>query len=481
MTNDSSPISGSTTGLTPPPLQTNFSGKQRRASNIEMPHDLLSERSLIGCLLIDQAAYDRLNEIKIAPEDFYDKRHGMIFQVIKELQQESIVIDFVTVSARLRDHQQLDYIGGEGVLLDIIEYQATSSNVLYYAKTVKDKSLLRQIIRTCHQVVEQSGEWDGPVMDFVSEVESNFFKLTSQFRLGGLRDLKSFLKDNLKELEDAGRRKGDVSGLPTGFVELDKMLLGLRPGQLIVVAARPGVGKTSFAMSLAVNAARATQLPVAIFSLEMLAQELSMRILSSDASVDSQRLKTKNLSDVDLRNLAKAIKELAQLPIFINDAADVGLLDIKSQARKIKSERGLGLILVDYLQLMQGNPKLQSREQQISEISRGLKNLAKELECPIIALSQLNRAVESRPDKRPMISDLRESGSIEQDADMVLLIYRDELYNPDSKEKGIAELIVAKNRSGERGTAKLAWIGHQTKFSNLYQERAPDRMVESKE
>jgi len=441
----------------------------------ELPHDLLSEKSLLGCLLIDSNSFDQISEVQVEADDFYDPKFATVFRAIKDLHFQSVVVDFVSVCSRLADASKLEWMGGQTFVLNLIEDQISSANIQFYAKTVKDKSLLRQIIKNCHEVVERSGEYSGSVQEFVSDVEASFFKLTSQFRLGGLRDLKTFLKINLKDLEDAHRKKGEIAGIPSGFLDLDKMILGLRPGQLVVLAARPGVGKTSFAMGLAVNAAKATGLPVAIFSLEMLAPELSMRVLSSEASVDSVRLKTKNLLDTDMRNIAKSLQDLSKLPLYINDSADINLIDIKSQCRKIKAESGLGMIMIDYLQLMQGNYRISSREQQISEISRGLKNLAKELECPIIALSQLNRAVESRPDKRPLISDLRESGSIEQDADIVLLIYRDELYNPESKDKGVAEIIVAKNRSGERGVARLAWIGSQTKFSNMHHDYQGER------
>lgn len=439
-----------------------------RNPRTEMPHDLLAERSLIGCLLIDSFSFDQISEQALSEADFYDEKLGHLFNVIRELRMQSIPVDFVSVCSKLNDYGKLELLGGQSFILDLIEEQASSANIVAYAKIVKDKSVLRQIIRTATKVMEGGLDFQGNVTEFISDVEANFFKLTSKVKTGGMRDLKTFLRTNMKDLEDIHRKKGEISGLPTGFRDLDRMLLGMQPGQLIVVAARPGVGKTSFAMGLALNAAKQTGFPAAIFSLEMLGPELSMRILSNEANVDSQRLKSKNLLDHDLRNIARGIKDLSQLQIFINDEADINLIDIKSQCRKIKAEYGLGLVLIDYLQLMQSHNKLFSREQQISEISRGLKNLAKELECPVIALSQLNRAVEARVDKRPLISDLRESGSIEQDADIVLLIYRDELYNPESPDKGIAELIVAKNRSGERGTVKLAWIGAQTKFANLH-------------
>jgi len=441
----------------------------------ELPHDLLAEKSLIGCLLIDYVAYDQIIEVQLVADDFYDPKLAAVFTAIRDLRFQSVVVDFISTCSKLSDQGKLEWVGGQSFVLGLIEEQASAANVIYYAKTVKDKSLLRQIIRSAVTVIENSSTFSGSVQDYVSDVEASFFKLTSQFRMGGLRDLKTFLKMNLKDLEDSHRKKGEIAGLPTGFIDLDRVLLGLQPGQLVVLAARPGVGKTSLAMSVAVNASRASGLPVAIFSLEMLAPELSMRILSSESSVDSMRLRTKNLLDTDLRNISKALKDLSQLPLYINDSADITLIDIKSQCRKIKAEGGLGLVMIDYLQLMNSHSRILSREQQISEISRGLKNLAKELECPIIALSQLNRAVESRPDKRPGISDLRESGSIEQDADIVCLIYRDEMYNPESKDKGIAEIIIAKNRSGERGTVKLAWIGAQTKFASLHQGQTDNR------
>ncbi len=433
----------------------------------EMPHDILSEKSLLGCLLIDSKCYDIISEANLDADDFYDPRHQHIFRAITELHTDSAAIDYISVCSKLSDFGKLEAIGGKSFVLELIQDQATIVHVEHYARTVKDKSLVRGIIRTASRVIETGSKFTGNVSDYISEVESSFFELTSETRTGGLRPLKTFLKENLKELENGNRNAGEISGLPTGFIGLDKKLLGMQPGQLIVLAARPGVGKTALGLTVGINSVKATGLPTVIFSLEMLGPELSRRLLSSEASVDSDRLRTKNFLDTDLKNLSQAMSTIGKLPFYINDAADINLLDMKSQCRKIKLEQGLGLIIIDYLQLMQGHSKTQSREQQISEISRGLKNLAKELECPIIAMSQLNRAVESRPDKRPLISDLRESGSIEQDADIVMMIYRDEMYNPDSKDKGIAEVIIAKNRSGERGTVRLAWIGSQTKFAPL--------------
>ncbi len=435
----------------------------------QMPQDTLAEKSLLGCLLIDGQGMDQISDLNMDKDDFFNPKLGMIFDVIRELFFNGDAVDYVNVCSKLNDRDQLEIVGGQTFIVDLIEDQISPANLYSYAKIVKEKSTMRQIIRTAAKVIESGTQFSGNVLDYLSDVESSFFKLTSQAKTGGLQDLKNFLKVNLKELEDPTRRQGEISGLPTGFRDLDKTLLGLQPGQLVILAARPGMGKTALGLSFALNAARQTGLPVAIFSLEMLAPELSMRLLTSEAEVDSNRIKMKNYLDTDLRNITKAVKFLQAAPIKINDSSSITLFDVRSQCRKLKAESGLGLVVIDYLQLMQPHYKQLDRVQFISEVSRGLKNLAKELECPIIALSQLNRAVESRPDKRPLISDLRESGSIEQDADVVLMIYRDDYYNPESKDKGIAEVIVAKNRAGERGTVQLSWVGSQMKFANLKQ------------
>ena len=306
-------------------------------------------------------------------------------------------------------------------------------------------------------------------------MEEAFFKLTLNSKKEGLRKINSVLKQNLKDLEDTSRKPGQLTGLSTGYPHLDSYLLGMQPGQLFVLAARPGMGKTAFALNIGVNAVEHSGLPIAIFSLEMMATELSSRLLSSKAKVDSKKLRSKNFIETDLRNIAKAVKELSELPIFINDEP-VTVFDIQSQCRKIKAEMGLGLVIVDYLQLMKPHNSNPNREQQISEISRGLKEMAKELECPVLTLSQLNRGVENRPgNKRPNVSDLRESGAIEQDADVVMMIYRDEVYNPDSKDRGIGEIIIGKNRNGETGIVKLSWVGRYTSFENMHYEGTVDQ------
>lgn len=437
-------------------------------STRELPHDLLAEKSLLGCLLLDGESFDDINDLKLKGDDFYHPQYGMIYEAINDLAISNQPIDYVTVSSRLAEMQTLDKIGGASALTDIVEDQASSANIYAYGKSVRDKSKLRQIVRTAMQVSSRGINFQGKTEEFIEEVEREFFKLTNEAKSGKMVKLNATLKENLKELEDMSRNNGEIQGVSTGYKKIDELLLGLQPGQLVILAARPAMGKTALALNFAANACSLHNTPVAVFSLEMMAKELSMRMLSSRAKVDSKRIRTKNFLDSDLRSIGRAVQELSNYPIFISDNSDCNLLDIQSQCRKIKAESGLGLIVIDYLQLMSPHNKaVTNREQQISEMSRGLKSLAKELGCPVIALSQLNRGVESRPNKRPNTADLRESGAIEQDADIVMFVYRDEYYNPDTKEPGVAEIIVGKNRGGETGTAKLAWVGSYTTFENL--------------
>ena len=436
----------------------------------ELPHDLLAERSLLGCLIIDGESFDEISDLPLVKEDFYNPKYGIVFDCLKDLFVSNLPIDYVTLCSRLADNNQLDLVGGQSAMLELAEDQASAANVYHYAKIVRDKASIRQIVRTATKIVEKGMNFSGKVEDFIAEVEAGFFKLTNEAKTGGMVKLNACLKENLKQLEDTSRQPGEIGGLTTGYPKLDEMLLGMQPGQLIVLAARPAMGKSSLALNLAVNSCAVHQLPVAIFSLEMLAHELSLRLLSGRARVDSKKIKRKDFNAMDLQQIGNAIQELSSFPILINDSGEVTVLDIQSQCRKIKAEQGLGLIIIDYLQLMKSHTGNPSREQQISEISRSLKNMAKELECPVIALSQLNRAVEARPNKRPNNSDLRESGAIEQDADIVMFVYRDEVYNPETKDQGIAEIIIGKNRSGETGTARLKWMGPYTSFENLAPE-----------
>lgn len=440
----------------------------------ELPRDLLAEKSLLGCLLIDGSAFDDIASLALKKEDFYHPHYRIVFEGILDLVAAQRPVDYVTLCSRLADTGKLDNLGSDGDLkgpafiLNLSEEQASTANVFHYAKAVKEKSILRNIIRTASKVVSDAFTYAGDSRHFISKVEASFFKITQEIRSGGVKKLSNCLLENLAELESGKFHPGELSGLSTGFTHLDSILLGMQAGQLIITAARPGMGKTSLALNIALNCTKKSGLPVVIFSLEMLAHELGLRILSMTSHIEFKKLRTKNLKEGDVKRIGNSIQSMASYPIFIIDDGNVTILDVQSECRKIKTEYGMGLVVVDYVQLLRSHTDNPSREQQISEISRGLKLLAKELECPVMALSQLNRGVESRVDKRPLISDLRESGALEQDADIVLLIYRDEFYFPETtKERGIAEIIVGKNRAGETGTVKVAFKGEFTSFANI--------------
>jgi replicative DNA helicase len=433
----------------------------------ELPHDFTAEKALLGSLLIDNRAFDEISDLGLKADDFYHPQYGMIFEAMRDLHVGSEPFDLVTVSSKLNDLGRLERVGGQSALVSLAEDIPSAANIGSYAKLVKQKAILREVVRTASRVVQAGTNFSGDVEDFLGEVESNFFKLTSQTKQNRMRSLKESLHESLKDLERSSRSKGEITGIPTGFPSIDSKLLGLQPGQLIVIAARPGVGKTSLVLNWAVNGCKQSGLPIAIYSMEMLTNELGLRILSSEANIDSRKIRTKDFGPHDMKNMFTAVQNLSRLPIVINDSGASTLIDIRSQCRRLKAEQGLGMIIIDYLQLMQPHVRKPSREQEISEISRGLKELAKELGCPIIALSQLNRSSEARTDKRPQLSDLRESGAIEQDADIVCLIHRPDMGDPNSPKKGIATLIVAKNRAGEPGDVDLAWIASQTKFAEL--------------
>lgn len=439
---------------------------QKLTPSKELPHDLLAEKSLLSCLIIDSNAFDEVSDLKLEGKHFYHPKYGIVFEAIKDLVNSRKPVDYVTLCSYLADRGKLEEVGGQSFILDISEDQVSSVNINHYGTIVKDKASMRDIISKSARITDMGKSWNGDTSDFLQEVEKTFFGITNEAKSNKMTKLNECLKENIKELEDTSRKAGEINGVPSGYPSLDKLLLGMQPGQLIVLAARPAMGKTALALNVAQNVCDFTKLPVAVFSLEMMAKELSMRLLTQRAKVDSKRIRQKDLLDTDLRKIGVGIQQLSELPIYINDNGGANLLDIQSACRKIKAESGLALVVIDYLQLMSSHNKNLPREQQISEISRGLKEMAKELECPVITLSQLNRGVEARPNKRPLASDLRESGAIEQDADIIMFVYRDEYYNPESKDKGLAEIIVGKNRGGEVGTAKLAFVGAHTSFEN---------------
>lgn len=433
----------------------------------ELPHDLGAEKALLGCLLIDNQSFDEISDINLTKDDFYHPQYSIIFESLRDLHLESQPIDIVTVSSKLNDHGKLEKIGGQTALINICDEIGSSANVEHYAKLIKQKAVLRDVVRTATRVMQTGTNFTGDVEEFLADVEASFFKLTASSKNNKMVSLKEALYENLKELERPARGKGEVTGITTGFNSLDARLLGLQPGQLIIMAARPGMGKTALALNWAVAAAAKHPGAVAVFSYEMMYAELSMRLLSSESAVDSRKLKTKDFNEMDLRQISGAIQKLSNLKLYINDNGATNLIDIRSYCRKLKAEQGLTMIVIDYLQLMPMHVKKQNREQEIAELSRGLKMMASELQVPIVALSQLNRSAAARTDRRPQLQDLRESGSLEQDANMVVLIHREDYYDPNTPKKGIAEIIIAKNRNGEPGTVELGWIGSQTKFTEL--------------
>jgi len=437
------------------------------------PHSIEAEKSVLGGILLDNQAMDRIADIRLEADDFYSESHQRIYRAIFDLIARGMPADIITTTNALKDGGLLDRVGGAAYVSSLVDYEYSVANIVAYATIVHEKSQQRKIIKVA---TEQSGKAFEGVEDhtaFVEETEKKFFAVTSAKNSNTFDPLKEILLRNFKQIEELSSRPGGLTGTPSGFKDLDKHTSGWHGSQLIIVAARPGMGKTSFMLNLALNASLSeAKTGVAIFSLEMSKEELTMRLLAMESKVDSQRLKNGRLQEQDWKNLQRAAGKLAECPIFIDDTAALNLLELKSRCRRLQSLHGLGLVIVDYLQLMRGIGNRVgnsfNREQEIAEISRGLKAMAKELNVPVIAASQLNRGVESRQDKRPMLSDLRESGAIEQDADMVLFIHRDEQYNKEqSEQKGEAELIIGKHRSGQVGTVKLAWIGQYTTFKDL--------------
>jgi replicative DNA helicase len=438
----------------------------------ELPHDLGAEKALLGCLLIDGQSIGEISDVGLTKDDFFHPQYAIIYESLKDLHLESRPIDIVTVSSKLNDHGKLEKIGGQSALVAICDEIGSSANVEHYARIIKQKGVLRDVVRTATRVMQTGTNFSGDVEAFLAEVEASFFKLTAQSKNNKMISLKEALYENLKELERPARAKGEITGVSTGFNALDVRLLGLQPGQLVIMAARPGMGKTALALNWAVAAAKQTNQAVAVFSYEMMYAELSMRLLASEACVDARKLKTKDFNEMDLRSISGAIQKLSNLKLFINDNGATNLIDIRSYCRKLKAEQGLAMIVIDYLQLMPMHVKKQNREQEIAELSRGLKMMASELGIPVVALSQLNRSAAARTDRRPQLQDLRESGSLEQDANIVVLIHREDYYDANTPKKGVAEVIIAKNRNGEPGTVELSWIGSQTKFAELENHRS---------
>ncbi|MFH1262886.1 MAG: replicative DNA helicase [Pseudomonadota bacterium] len=435
------------------------------------PQNLEAEQSVLGAILLDNEAAHDVTEI-LRPEDFYKEAHRHIFEAVLGLLERNEPADLVTLTNELKKQGELESIGGAAYLATLVEAVPTSASVLHHARIVKDKATVREIIRAASEIAENGYEGGTEVAEFLDQAERVIFQVSDRNNRNALLPLSEAVKDSFIQIEKAYERKNLITGLSTGFKEIDKFTSGLQPSDLIIVAGRPSMGKTSLCLNIAQHASLHEKIPVAVFSLEMAREQLAMRLLCSDARIDSNRVRTGMLSEDEWMRLTSSAGTLSESSIYIDDTAQLSTFEMRAKARRLKIAKGLGLVVVDYLQLMTARGKVESREREISDISRSLKAMAKELKVPVIALSQLNRAVESRNDKRPQLSDLRESGAIEQDADIVGFIYRDEVYNKDSPDKGIAEFAIVKHRNGPIGTARLTFIPEYTRFENLAFEYA---------
>lgn len=430
------------------------------------PQNIDAEQSVLGAMLLDRDAIFRVMEF-LKPEDFYRESHRLLYQVILELSEDGKPVDLITVTDLLKDKGELEKIGGITYVATLANLVPTAANAEYYARIVEEKALTRSLISLSTRIASRGYENTASAEELLDEAEKSILDLGQRRSSAAFIPVKDILVDTFESLENIYNNRGKVTGVPSGFLELDRLTNGFQKGDLIILAARPSMGKTAMATLVGQHAAVKHQVPVGIFSLEMSKEQLVQRMLCCEAMVDAHKVRTGNLSDEDWGKLSEAARYLSRAPIYLDDTGAATVREMKSKARRLKAERGLGLIVIDYLQLMSGGKRIENRQQEIAEISRNLKGLAKELEVPVLALSQLSRAVESRTDKRPMMSDLRESGSIEQDADVIMFIYRDEYYNQESEKKGIAEVIIAKQRNGPVGTVELGFFKEFTKFVNL--------------
>lgn len=434
------------------------------------PHSVEAEQSLLGSMFLSAEAIPQVLE-KIRSDDFYYPAHQHVCQAIVALYGRGEPVDPITTAEELKTMGVLDKIGGKTYLHDLLQEVPTAANVKYYLDIVEKKAVLRNLIRVATEVATLGYEASDDVEAAIDRAENLIFSIAQRRITERFLPVKDFLPEIFEQIERLYQKETQVTGLPTGFKDLDKLTSGLHPSDLIVVAARPSMGKSSLVLNMAENISLQEKVPVGIFSLEMSKHQLVQRLICSVARVDAQVLRVGNLKEDDWPKFSNAVGQLAEAPIYIDDTANITIMEVRAKARRLMARKELGLIIVDYLQLMQGDTRSENRQQEISEISRALKILGRELNVPIIAVSQLSRAVEQRQDKRPLLSDLRESGAIEQDADVVLFIYRDDYYYRDSDDKGIAEIIVAKHRNGPTGTVKTAFLQHYTKFANLVSPR----------
>jgi len=438
-----------------------------------LPQNIEAEQAVLGAILLDSDSLITAME-RIGPDDFYRPAHQHIFEAMIELAEEDEPVDLVTLTARLQNKQQLEEIGGVAYLSELANAVPTAANIDYYGQIVEEKSLLRRLIRTASQIVSDGYASADDVGMMLNDAEARILEISQRRASNGFISIRDVLMEVFERVEFLYSHKGGSTGIPSGFNDLDKMTSGFQRSDLIIVAARPSVGKTAFALNIAQNVGVRAKETVAIFSLEMGAAQLVQRMICAEANVDATRLRSGFLEGDDWEKLTMAIGSLSEADIYIDDSPSVTVADIRAKCRRLKQEKGLGMILIDYLQLIQGRGKGDNRQQEVSEISRTLKQIARELNVPVIALSQLSRGVEQRQDKRPMMSDLRESGSIEQDADIVAFLYRDDYYDKESEKKNIIEIIIAKQRNGPVGTVELAFLKNFNKFVNM--DRAHQEM-----
>ena len=433
------------------------------------PHSVEAEQSVLGSILLDKEAMISVSET-LVPEDFYKEAHKVIYESMLKLYNSQSEIDLITLTDELRDQGYLDDIGGIAYITSLSTVVPTTSNIKYYVNIVKEKSISRQLISAANDIINLGYDGSAKVEYVLENAEKKIFDISQERATNDFQPINQVISEALSMLEKLYEEKNDVTGLTTGFRDLNKKINGLQRSDLLLIAARPAMGKTAFALNLVQNAALKGDASVAVFSLEMSNEQLVQRMIASQSTVELKKIKTGTLADNDWPRITDGMAILSGAKIHIDDTPGIKISELRSKCRKLKIEKGLDLVLIDYLQLMEGEGQNESRQQEIAKISRSLKILAKELDCPVVALSQLSRAPEQRADHRPMLSDLRESGSIEQDADIVMFLYRDEYYNPDTEKKNIGEVIVAKNRHGETGTVELVWFGGIQKFA--------DKMIE---
>ena len=431
-----------------------------------MPNNVEAEQSVIGAMLMDRDAITIASEI-LTVDDFYQKQYGILFEAMVELYTENVPVDLITLQNRLKEKDVPPEISSLEFVRDMITKVPTSVNVGTYAKIVSEKAALRRLIRVNEEIASACYAGKDSVEEIMEDTEKKIFQVLQRKTNDEFVPIKDVVLNALDKIEAASRMKGSVTGMPTGFIDLDYKTSGFQPSDLILIAARPSMGKTAFVLNIAEYMAFRSNETVAIFSLEMSKEQLVNRLFALESRVDSQILRTGNLSDNDWSSLIEAAGVIGRSNLIIDDTPGISVSELRSKCRKYKLEHNLGIIMIDYLQLMQGSRKSESRQQEISDISRSLKEIARELQVPVVALSQLSRAVEQRPDHRPMLSDLRESGAIEQDADVVMFLYRDDYYTHDTEKKDVAEVIIAKQRNGPIGTVELAWLPRYTKFANM--------------